>query len=775
MSSYTYTSKFFSLAPYVLMEYRYGTAPNPEYHPTIYGTNPAAVGFEKIVNGYLDNAVQISNRNSDTIITGNVRDLSSVQISKNTFVRLDIDRVVQFLDYDNKLTDVANLPVHFENNLNVYYDTIRYHFLSGFDFGLADGVILQVQFPERNGKKCTVSQITYEKGDINITKPNPNPIYFNAGIYDNFIEVKIPSYASITYEFETQMNTPTVGQTVAAKLSSDGQGFIRNQPFTVSLYEIETTQELNTFFYYNTQLNSTATVTPFDEYADLAANIVENQTFDYFEYYPSWQGNFIEDFLYTENSLGRIYYVIHDIELREQVGLRQISTQKIQVLQDKDFNSPYVYRPVVLNPKATSFTISYVLRLVDKFSNVSILRTATLTSTEVDKYGPGLKRINLLHQPYPQKVYNKVVEPIVSKAYTLNVNPIERVITKYVPAFFEREAVNISIDDLTIDNLGGLSQSATKDATIAFGQGNAKIVVNPYDNYYKFRIFTKNDGKENTVLDLGNNTEFFLVFEGGDNKTVKIASMADSTFQNPNKGELVFRLVEGDSKKVMAFSSRDFHIVSKTNNGIETSIYHGYWILPSERDQKPVATTTATPPPPPAPVVIGGNTDVTAPTVDIIPEQPKDYFDMKSSPVLLDIEPTVISTPPAPQEPLVKNVKPIKGDIDSLANAIRMDEQGGKTVQEISDYYTVPGNPGNALFEGITIKYFLNAVRLVHPDVSGSRSPEFLAYSNYLGEIYQPYENVRYAPGGGISGAESQYGYGYGTKDNTGFINQIFV
>lgn len=777
MSSYTYTSKFFSLAPYLLMEYRYGSTPNPEYHPTIYGTNPVSVGFEKIVNGYLDNSVQILNRNNDAITTGNVRDLSSVQISKNTFVRLDIDRILQFLDYDNKLTDVANLPVVFESNLNVYYDTIRYHFLSGFDFGLSDGVVLQVQFQERNGKRCTVSQITYEKGDINISRPNPNPIYFNAGIYDNFIEVKIPSYSSITYEFDTQINTPTINQTVAAKLSSDGQGFIRNQPFYVNLYRIETTQELNSFFYYNTQLNSTATVTPFDEYSDLAANIVENPTFDYFEYYPTWQGNFIEDFLYTENSLGRIYYVIHDIELREQVGLRQISTQKIQVLQDKDFNSPYIYRPVVLNPKATSFTISYILRLVDKFSNVSILRSATLTSTEVDKYGPGLKRINLLNQPYPQKVYNKVVEPVVSKAYTLNVNPIERVITKYVPAFFERESVNISEEDLTIDNLGGLTQSPTKDATIAFGQGNARIVVNPYDNYYKFRIFTKNDGKENTILDLGNNTEFFLVFEGGDNKTVKIASMADSTFQNPNRGELVFRVVEGDSKKISAFSKRDFHIVSRTNNGIETSVYHGYWILPNEREQKPSSTTPSTPTPPPPSVVIGGNSDSSSPTVDIIPEQPKDYFDPISNPVLLDIEPTITSTPTVSVDSsnsVSVNSSPISGDIDSLANAIRTDEEVGKTVQEISDYYTVPGNPGNSLFEGITVRYFLNAVRLVHPDVSGVRSPRFLAYSNYLGEIYQPYENARYA-GGGSGESESQYGYGYGTRDNNGFINQIFV
>jgi hypothetical protein len=752
------------------MEYQYGTQPTPEYHPVLYGSS--AAGFEKIVNGYLNDAVQITNTTSSQSITGNVRDRSSVQISKNTFVKLDIDRLVQFLDYDNKLTDVINLPVDFTTNLDVYYDTIRYHFLSGFDFGNSDGGIFQVQFQERTGKKCTISQITYEKGDINITTPNPNPIYFNAGIYDNYIEVKIPSYSAITYEYDTQINSPTVSQTTSALLSSDGQGFIRNQPFTVSLYEIQSTQILNGFYYFNTQLSSVATVTPIDEFGDLAANIVENTTFDYFEYYPTWQGDFIEDFLFTENSLGNIYYVINDIELREQVGLRQITTQKIQVLQSTDFNAPQVYRPVVLNPKATSFTISYTLRLVNKNSNVSILRIATMTSTEVDKYGPGLKRISLLHQPYPQKVYNKVIEPAVSKSYTLNVNPIERLITKYVPAFFERETINVSEQDLTIDTLGGLTQAATTDATIAYGQGNAKIVVNPYDNYYKFKIFTKNDGKENTVLDLGNNTTFYLSFEGGDNKTVKITNVTDTTFQDPSKGELVFRLVEADSKKVLAFTARDFHIVSKTNNGIETSIYHGYWILPSERDQKPPATVTASPAPAPAPVVIA-NVQSTTPTVDVIPEQPKDYFDASKDPVALSIEPTVVATPMT-QKSTITSANPISNDIDSLANSIRMDESAGKTVQQVADYYTIPGNAGNNLYPGITINFFLNAVRLVHPDLNGSRSAEFIEYSNYLGVIYQPYETpnkytVELSGGGGGGGGSSQF------SGSNGFMNQIYL
>jgi len=746
MSTFTHTSKFLSLTPYVLMEYRYGSEPHPEYHPTTYGST--TVGFERIVNGYFNGAVQISNRDSDKETTGNVRDLSAVQISQNTFVRLDIDRLKQYLDYDNKLTDVANLPVQFDVNLNVYYDTIRYHFLGGFDFGLADGVILQVQFPEKSGKKSTISQITYQKDDIDIIKYNPNPIYFNAGIYDKYVEVKIPSYNVITYEYESQVQAGTANQTVASKLSSDGYGFVRNNPFTISLYEIESTQRLNGFYYYNTQIVSTATMTPFDEYGDLAANIVENTTYDYFDYYPSWKGNFVEDFIYVEESLGNSYYIIHDIELSEQIGLSSITSQRFQTIQTKDYNSPYIYRPIVTNPRATSFTISYSMRLVNKSSNISILRVSTLTSTEVDKYGPGLNRINLLHQPYPQKIYNKVVEPIVSKAYTLNVNPLERVITKYVPAFFERDSINITEENLTLDNLGGLKQADTKDATIAFGQGKAKIVINPYDNYYKFRIFTKNDGKENTLLDLGNSTEFYLNFEGGNNLTVKVPSLSGSTFQNPNKGELVFKLVEADSKKITSFSGRDFHIVAKTSNGIETSLYHGYWILPSERDQKPVAVTVATPTPNPVKVEIAPvSTSPTTPTVNVIPQQPSTYFDPKVDPVIINVPPVATNTTTIDEIP-VKPVKPrIDIDVNTLAREIKMSEDLKKTVKEICDYYLVPGSPGNSMYTGITKMFFLDAAIIVHPNTTkGFKSAKFLEYEQYLGIKYLTYQNTPYTP-----------------------------
>ena len=98
MSTYTSTQRFVKLTDYLLLEYNYTTAPTPEQY--FVNTGFPAVGFEKIVNGYFDNAVQILNKPVDEAITHNVRDLSVVQTEKNRFVTLDTDYLVPYLNFD---------------------------------------------------------------------------------------------------------------------------------------------------------------------------------------------------------------------------------------------------------------------------------------------------------------------------------------------------------------------------------------------------------------------------------------------------------------------------------------------------------------------------------------------------------------------------------------------------------------------------------------------------------------------------------------------------
>jgi len=746
MAAYTTTSKFINLSPYILMEYMYGVSPSPEKYPVLYGST--VVGFEKINNGYF-NELQILNRSQDVDVTGNVRDRSAVCIGSNQYVLTDVDRLVQYLDHDQKFTSTGNLAINFPSNIDVFYDTIKFHILSGYDFDATDGVIFQIKYPEKSGKMVTVCQTVYGKNNYDVSKLNPNPIYFNAGVYDNYVEIKIPAYASMCYLFELLNGQTTQEESLGYLISSDNKGFVRNSPFTINLLEITQSESVDGFTHYTTHDAGTISMTSFDEFGDLAANIVENTDHDYFEYYPTWEGEFVEDFIYREKALGNSYQVIHDIILKEQVGLRLIKTSEFQTIQTNNFNEPLIYRPVIMNSKATSFTIDYTMRLYNKLNNLSIMRRSTAVSLEVDKYGPGLKKINLTHDPYPQKVYNKVVEQTkITKAYEINVNPIDRIIIKYVPSFFDLSTISVSEEDLNIQNLGATAQTSAIDATVALGQGKLKIVVNPFDNYFKFRIFNKNSGKENTILDLGNNSNFYLVFDGDSNRQVKVASLTDSTFQNPSKGEVAFRLVESESKKVLAFTKRDFHIVAAAPNGIETSLYHGTWILASERSTSGAAGTSGTSAAPTTSgtagtagsSVLGTNTGITGLSGKHVMDKVsniKDFFDTDKDNLVKNYAQKSSSGTSGISSTVSQNIT-VSIDEVALANAIRGDESLGKGYKEISDYYTIPGRPGSNVFKGLTKSVFLNSVHLVHPDTdNGLPTAEFMNYVHYLGMTYK--------------------------------------
>ena len=750
MASYTSTSKFINILPYVLMEYQYTTLPTIEEYPVNFG--PTTVGFEKIANGYYNN-VQILNSLADVDITGNTRQRSAVQIADSTFVDLDINYFTQYLDFDSKLTPTSDIPVYFPSNILVQYDTIRFHFLSGYNFPDTDGVIFQVRYKENSGIKSVVAQIVVEKNNTDSVILNPDRIYYNGSIFDKYVEIKVPALANMCAAFDTESGSPAQAQTLAALISSNGGGFATGSPFNITSYEIATTKQVNGYYTYIANQVNTAVLNPFDEYAYLAANLVENTLLNYWEYYPTWQGEFIDQFIFTENSLGNIYYIINEVIVSEQIGLSLIETSRFQTIQTSGFDAPLIFRPIVTNSRATSFTIDYNVSLVNKVNNTSILRRASVTSMSVALYGAGMNRIQLRNDPYPLKVYNKVIESAkITSAYSINVNPINSIVTKYVPAFFETESINIAEQDLTITNIGSTSQTSTLDSTTAFGQGKLQIIVNPFDNYYKFKIFNSNTGAENTVLDLGNNSSYYLVFTGDNGNKVKIASLTDATFQNPNKGELGFRVVEADSKNIQTFSNRDFHITALSPNGIETSVYYGTWLLPSERSLKnsgssgtggigtsgsagtsgkiiPKINIT-----PGVRVEAIANNSLATANVNILTSDIKTSFDTKKDSIFKNIAPVSLinsitsNTPTATTSGATPTI-----DMVALANAILGDETLGKSYKDIADYYTIPGRPGYNTYKGITKQIFLNAVKRIYPDVDGSHQDQYIAYANYLG------------------------------------------
>lgn len=764
MSTYTSTQRFVQLTDYLLLEYEYTSQPTPEEYYV--NTGFPAVGFEKIVNGYFNGTVQILNKPVDEAITSNVRDLSVVQVENNRFVTLDTDYLVPYLNFDPKLTPIVDLPVVFPSNIGVYYDTIRFHIVSGYNFDNIDGVIFQIKFQERTGKKATVLQLLVTKSDTALAYLNPNPIYLGGALYDHYVQVKIPSYANMVYEYEFLSGSPAQVNTLAAKISSDGNGFLRDAPVDFTLYEISQTVLKNGYENYIAQIRAQLSVFPRDNYSSLAAVIQQNNFYNYLEYFPTWEGNFLEDFIFSEGSVGISYYVIHQIEVREQVGLSYITTYNFSTTQTQDYNAPYIFRPVLVNPLTTSFAVNYTMRLVNRNNQNQIIRRSSFSSFDVAKYGREVNKITLTTGAYSQKVYNKVLQA-ANVISPVGINPtVAAPIEKKIPVFYKDNNISVTQENIVIGKDGNLvSETSSPTSTTVFGQGKAKILIDPFDNFYKFTVYNVKGTTTPEILDLGNSLTYFLVFLDKSGQSVKVENIKNKTsISNPTTGQIAFKLVDTNSKKVLGFSSREFYIISRTPDGIETKLYSGTWQNQSEYAASlaaasatttpaatgstgPVTQVTTTPVAATGPSVTAatGSATTTAglQAINNVPKGPstkpvKPYVIGSSS--ILSVKPTSSLNTTGGYSVKGPNKVPVQSstqvnniNITALADSISGKEAQGLTVQNVVNFYFTPGAPGANLFKGLKASQFLTAAYEIHPKLpNGSFDTKYIQYCNAL-------------------------------------------
>ena len=758
--SYTSTQRFVKLTDYLLLEYNYTSSPTPEQYFVNAGS--PAVGFEKIVNGYFDNAVQILNKPVDQSVTNNVRDLSVVRTAKNRFVSLDEDYLVQYLNFDPKLTSVANLPVVFPSNIGVYYDTVKFHIVAGYNFDNIDGIILQIQFQERTGKKATVLQLLVTKSDVTLPILNPNPIYLGGALYDHYVEVKIPAYANMVYEYDILAGTSAQANTLAAKISSDGNGFKKDAPVEFVLYEISQTVLKDGYDNYIAQVKAELGIFPKDTYSSLAAVIQQNSFYNYLEYYPTWEGNFLEDFINGEGRVGNSYYVVHEIELKEQVGLTYITTYNFSTTQTQDFNAPYIFRPVLQNPLTTSFLVNYTMRLVNRSNQNQIIRRSSFSSFDITKYGREVNKITLTTGAYSQKVYNKIVQaPNVLSPYGINSN-VASPKEKKVPVFYKDNNIAVTQETIVIGKDGSLiSESSVPNATTVYGQGKAKIVIDPFDNFYKFTVYNITGGQTPEILDLGNSLTYYLVFLDASGQSVRVENIKNkTTISNPSSGQISFKLVDSNSKKVLGFTNREFYVISKTPDGIETKLYSGSWQTQAEftasvasatggtqasTTSSTTTTTTATVQNTTGSSATGtANTTTGSQVVNGVPQSsnPENTtpYVIGSSAILSTIPASTLNstggltggnTPAPPTSQSSSQASNI--NITALANSIAGLEALGYIVARVVSYHFNPSSPGSSLFKGLSPSQFLTAAIQVHPKTANGKFDEkYIQYCNAL-------------------------------------------
>ena len=449
------SSKFIQLSNSILVEYVYIDQTNPG--PNTFNTGSFPI--EIMQDGYTDGSYFF---NDDTVSAtmGNQRDISAVPINKDKsqYVYLDTSIGVPYNDFDPEFTPSSQLGQVFSPNIGVEYDRIRVHFIAGFSFDGFDGVIFDVTTQGRNGNDVVLSSINFLKTDTPVF--NPDPLLIADKLYSTYIEWRLPSLYYMTQSFSTSNSN-----TLAYKLTN-GIGFVTTPTLTIRALGILSTQTVNAYSFYEIREINAYTILNRDIYDFLYASVIESPVGDYFELTGLVNGSSLSNLIAELNSAGGNYVLFHEITLSEQIGVNFIQTNNQIVSQTTDFDTPILYRPIVLNSGiAASFAINYVLRLYNRSDNSQIIKNARLTSFDIKKYGRRLMKLNLGTVPTVATVVNQIAPDdgkniVVSTGSSGgNANTTENIIgnlvvkTKYVTTFRDRINIKAAISPAKIQNI----------------------------------------------------------------------------------------------------------------------------------------------------------------------------------------------------------------------------------------------------------------------------------------------------------------------------------
>jgi hypothetical protein len=449
------SSKFIQLSEGILVEYVYTSQTNPAVF------NTSAFPVEILRNSYTQGSY-FFNTDSVSATMGNYRDISAVPINeaKSEYVYLNTSIGVPYNDFDPNLTPSVDLLQNFSPNINIEYDRVRVHFVAGFSFQDFDGIIFDINTLRRDGKSVVLSSINFLKSDTPAF--NPNPLLIADKLYTTYIEWRVPSLFYLNNSFNT------ADQNSLSYRLTEGKGFKGTPTLTIKAIGILETIVSNGYNFYDIKEINATSIPNRDIYDNLYANVIESSSGDYFELTGLVTGSTLSNLIAQLNSSGGNYVIFHEITLSEQIGESFIQTGNQIVSQTSDFDSPILYRPIVLNSAvAFSFVISYVLRLYNRNDNTQIIKNARLTSFDVKKYGRRLMKINLGVVPTVANVVNQIQPDdgrniVVATGSSLgnrNGESSEKIVsklavkTKYVTSFRDRLNIKAAISPVKIQNI----------------------------------------------------------------------------------------------------------------------------------------------------------------------------------------------------------------------------------------------------------------------------------------------------------------------------------
>ena len=551
------SSFYLQLAPYLLLEYTYGGS------DTTFISN--IVKLARIQNTYTGE-MQLLNTSPALNITQNVLDTSAANIGGVKWAFLDKDVPTPYISIDPKLvyTDLSGIFT----SQNIVYDRVRLHFVSGYRLEDIEGLIAQVYVREAQTSKNSIfaNNVYLKSDDRDIL--NPKPIMLGDRMYDRYVEFLVPSLKEANTDFYAN---PTNAISLGNQYTSNYRGFLFNSAIYVKVFEISRVEKQNGNLFFHTSDVHEVNVNQEDTYSLLSANIEEASDGDYFVYYPTYNGNFIEDFIADLNTRGGDHVVLNDIDVYEQIGADSVLTYSFTQAQLGEFDQPLEYRPLVkYSDVAVAFHIDYTVRIYNRENGYQLIRKASTTSFNPRKYGKNIEKIALAQQSYPMKVYNKVYG-----ASTVTFNSPEATSgfnTVYVPVFFDAKRIVVQTKSVLAEGADPTDPNFAESG-IYFGQGDARIYLSDFDSYFKFSVFQVNSPPKKIDLSA---SVIQLAFKDPAGNMVKIPAL-DSTADNAyTDGEVVFKVSGSIKKKILTDNTlKSFYLISSNTGSGDTILYTG--------------------------------------------------------------------------------------------------------------------------------------------------------------------------------------------------------
>lgn len=541
------------------MEYVYG---NADVIPS------SSSSFRKITNAY-DGSILLVNDNNSVNVTGNVVDHSLVHLNSG-MASLDNDNAYFYPDQDPNITvtDITPSP-----SLNVEYDTVRLHLLSGYNFDDIAGLVFSVNARMTDSKLLKFCDVVILPGHYQLLKYASRPLRISQWVYDRYIEIKIPSHK---YILDQQNANPGSSTTFAGQVLGDD--LVYNQTSIYFDYkELDTVEEINGFTYLYAKDNIRFSFSNTDGFSDFTGVVKESDDGDFIEYYAAYNGGHIEDYISLLNSqANNSYIVIHELIVSEQVGTAFTITKRITEDQLSGYDSPNYFRPIILNQNATSFSIDYVCRLFNKYDGTSIVKTASLSSSSVGKYGRWIQPVNVGNISSPEVVVNKIVR---SEAITYTPKVPLKTQKIYVPTYINSH--NIMVNAVKKRDFTG---SDSNDINFS---GELTIDINPFTNNYLFFVYNLDKNNNAEAINLDFDVAYNLVFIKNDGTKLRVSDTATNT--RKNDGVLEFEFSADISSQVRQLDNKNFYITS-TSLDKETVMYSGTHVKAESNTSTTVTT-----------------------------------------------------------------------------------------------------------------------------------------------------------------------------------------